>query len=308
MENNKFSIITTCFNDSKNAASYLDNIARQTLLPYELIIVDGGSKDNTCKVIQDYSVKCPFEIKIITDGRLNIAEAFNIGIKNAVTDYVLITCMGNYFSENMCELLFNNITSESTDASYGLLMGVDTGKFSTLYNKAFIRTKGNDIMSNRCVLYKKSIFDKIGYFIENFKYAGEDAEFLLRFDRSGLKRSLVPHVTVFWETPNSWSAYAKQRENYAIAELQYGGIIRNLFNGRMVLVYGFFILILVGLFFKKLLVLLILLSIIRFVMSKSHKSLNVFLLQKSAVFLKLYYSVKNIRYGFPSNRVSINNS
>ena len=117
--NNNFSVITTSFNDEQKVEAYLDAIITQTLPPSEIVIVDGGSKDNTCQIIRDFIPKTSIPILLVEDGRLNIAEAFNIGIKKAHTDYILISCMGNEFSITMCEDLYSKIKETDADSSYG---------------------------------------------------------------------------------------------------------------------------------------------------------------------------------------------
>ena len=295
-----FTVITTAFNDNKNVRKYLDSMCSQSLMPSEIIVVDGGSQDNTCQLIREYALKAPVKVRCIQDGRLNIAEAFNIGIRETSTDYLIITCMGNSFSNTMCEDLYNEITSSKSDAAYGLLFGVTQGKFSELYNRVFIKKTGNAIMSNRCVIYRKDVFSKIGFFIEGFKYAGEDAEFLMRFDKNNLKRSLVKKTTVIWETPNSFKAFKKQRKDYAIAELQYAGIKYCFFSSTQIQWYLVIISVLlwplssiftfVGLSF-------LILRMLRYVYH--YKSLKAALFREYSILLKIYYYFRYYKYCTP---------
>ena len=299
-----FTVITTSFNYNINVRKYLDLICSQTLMPSEIIVVDGGSQDNTCQLIREYASNALVKIRCIQEGRLNIAEAFNIGIRETSTDYLIITCMGNSFPNTMCEDLYNEITSSKSDAAYGLLFGVTQGKFSELYNQVFITKTGNAIMSNRCVIYSKDVFTKIGFFIEDFKYAGEDAEFLMRFDKNKLKRSLVKKATVFWETPDSFKAFKKQRKDYAIAELQYAGVKYCFFSSAQIQWYLVFlsvllfplsfVLTLVGLSF-------LLLKILKY--AYYYKSLKAALFREYSVLLKNYYYFRYFKYCTPKYSV-----
>lgn len=304
MMNNNFSVITTSYNDESNVEAYLDAIINQTLPPSEIVIVDGGSKDNTCQIIKDYIPKTSIPILLVEDGRLNIAEAFNIGIRKAHSGYILISCMGNKFSLTMCEDLFNKIKETDADSSYGLLFGIDSGNFSKLYNRAFIKKGGNPIMSNRSVMYRKTVFDRIGFFVEKFKYAGEDSEFLNRFDAHSLKKTLVEKPTVFWETPNTWVEYKKQCKDYAIAELQHAPLTKCLLTPQMICWY--FIIFLLLLFpFSHYYTLLGFVFLVLKLLSGflDKKSFNVALLCESWTINKIFYSFKNIVYILPKNRV-----
>ena len=303
--NNNFSVITTSFNDEQKVEAYLDAIITQTLPPSEIVIVDGGSKDNTCQIIRDFIPKTSIPILLVEDGRLNIAEAFNIGIKKAHTDYILISCMGNEFSITMCEDLYNKIKETDADSSYGFLLGIDRGHFSKLYNRAFIQKDGNPIMSNRSVMYKRSVFERIGFFIEKFKYAGEDSEFLNRFDANSLRKALVEKPTVFWETPNSWGEYKKQCKDYAIAELQHAPIAKCLLTPQMMSWYFIVLLLLLfpfSLYYSLFGLVFVVLKLLSNIFSK--KSFEVAVLCESWTIYKIFYSFRYIGYILPKNRVT----
>ena len=142
---NSFSVITISYNDEKGVVEYLNSIVSQTLPPNEIVVVDGGSKDSTTKLVTEFANTIAIPLRLICKGRLNIAEAFNLGIKEASNNYVLITCIGNSFSRTMCEDLYSRILETGADATYGLLLGVDKGAFSRNYNNAFIK-KGQNIL------------------------------------------------------------------------------------------------------------------------------------------------------------------
>ena len=50
----KISFVTTVFNEEKTINKLLDSIKKQTVYPDEVIIVDGGSTDNTLSVISNF--------------------------------------------------------------------------------------------------------------------------------------------------------------------------------------------------------------------------------------------------------------
>ena len=49
------SLITTVLNEKNNLADWLDGVLSQTVLPEEVIIVDGGSKDGTWEMLLEKS-------------------------------------------------------------------------------------------------------------------------------------------------------------------------------------------------------------------------------------------------------------
>lgn len=80
------SIITACLNNDKSIAYTLYSVFSQTYKKIEHVFVDGGSIDDTLKIIKKHKTKK----KIIISKNTNIYEAINLGIKNCSGDYVLI--------------------------------------------------------------------------------------------------------------------------------------------------------------------------------------------------------------------------
>ena len=49
-----FSIITVCFNEEKSIRKTIESVLNQSFSDYEYIICDGGSTDNTLKIVESY--------------------------------------------------------------------------------------------------------------------------------------------------------------------------------------------------------------------------------------------------------------
>jgi glycosyltransferase involved in cell wall biosynthesis len=65
------------FNGEKYILQQLESIARQTLLPTELVITDDGSTDGTLKIVEDFAGGVPFPVKVIRNlSRLGYADNF----------------------------------------------------------------------------------------------------------------------------------------------------------------------------------------------------------------------------------------
>jgi glycosyltransferase involved in cell wall biosynthesis len=79
------SIITVVLNNEKYIQKTLDSIFKQTYKNYELIVIDGGSEDNTLNIIKKNRKKINFWISEKDKG---IYDAFNKGLKYASGDYI----------------------------------------------------------------------------------------------------------------------------------------------------------------------------------------------------------------------------
>jgi len=56
----KISIVIPSYNEEKKIADCLESYLKQSSLPHEIIVVDGGSKDNTVSIIKRHQIKNSF--------------------------------------------------------------------------------------------------------------------------------------------------------------------------------------------------------------------------------------------------------
>ncbi|MDY2641210.1 MAG: glycosyltransferase, partial [Mediterranea sp.] len=84
----KISIITATYNSGKTVKDTLDSVLKQNYTDYELIIKDGGSKDNTLDICRAYEPKFKGKMRIISTPDKGIYDAMNQGIQAAKGDVV----------------------------------------------------------------------------------------------------------------------------------------------------------------------------------------------------------------------------
>ena len=83
----KVSIITVCYNSQKTIENTIKSVLSQSYKNYEYIIIDGGSTDNTIKIIKKYKKK----IQIFRSEKdKGIYDAINKGIKYATGSVISI--------------------------------------------------------------------------------------------------------------------------------------------------------------------------------------------------------------------------
>lgn len=86
MSDIRISIIIPAYNEERYLAACLDSVAAQTVKPYEVIVVDNNSTDNTAKIAERY----PF-VKLLHEPRQGIVHARNVGFDHAKGDILART-------------------------------------------------------------------------------------------------------------------------------------------------------------------------------------------------------------------------
>ena len=217
----EYSIVATSFNDEKTIIDYLKTVSSQSLMPSEIVIADGGSKDNTVVLIEEFAKKIAIPIKVLSGKRLNISEGYNAAIKASSYSWIGITGIGNTYDMFYFEELYKYVNEY--DVSYSLIRGLQDNSFSEKYADTFLNGNyGHDIgmPSNHGCLIKKSIFEENDYFYEKFVYAGEDAEFYDILKKKDYRMKAVPEAYSFWHIPRTFQEYVKQVKNYTIGDMQ----------------------------------------------------------------------------------------
>ncbi len=86
----RLSIVLGTLNEHENLPVLLDEIARQRLPPFEVIVVDDGSTDGTREFLETAAMQAPWLRPIFHDGRQTLTPAQCQGIAQAKGEFVLI--------------------------------------------------------------------------------------------------------------------------------------------------------------------------------------------------------------------------
>jgi glycosyltransferase involved in cell wall biosynthesis len=88
----KASIIITTYNNPSALQKVLDGFLFQTINPYEIIIADDGSENNTALTVKNFSAIAPFPVIHVwqEDRGFRLAKIRNEAIKKAVSEYLIV--------------------------------------------------------------------------------------------------------------------------------------------------------------------------------------------------------------------------
>ena len=94
----KISIITATYNSGKTVRDTFKSVLMQNYDNYELIVVDGGSKDDTVEIIRLYELIFDGRMKWISEPDRGIYDAMNKGIAMATGDVVGFLNSENFYT------------------------------------------------------------------------------------------------------------------------------------------------------------------------------------------------------------------
>lgn len=259
MNNNvKVSVVIPHHNGKEIIFDCINSLIKSTKAPLEIIVVDNASSDGSIEFIKD---KFPF-VKIV---RLNENRGFaggcNAGIMEACADYILIlnndTIHESGFIEKMLTVIEKNrevaavqpkilsfYEKEKFDYSgacggeidiFGFPFArgrlfesieYDYGQYDDLHDSIFWA-------SGTCMLARKEVIEKAGYFNETFFAHMEEIDLQWRMHLMGYEIRIVPEAVIYHR-----SGYTLDKETYLKKYLNHRNSLLTI-----ILNYGFFTII-----------------------------------------------------------------
>jgi GT2 family glycosyltransferase len=228
-----FSLVTTVKNECDNIVEFLKSIENQSLRPGDVVVVDGGSTDNTVDLIRSYINHSSLTIKLIRGFDLNIAQGRNKGVKNSLHDIIVFVDAGCKVDVNFCRNLIGPMNEDKTvDLVGGIYYPIQYSNSS----KELIPDWSSEDMnwwksflpSARSQAVRKSNFYRCGGFPEYLTLTGEDTIFDINYRRFSNKWVYNKKAFVYWNAPMNqehalklWKSYGKGNGENGVGDFDF---------------------------------------------------------------------------------------
>lgn len=192
-------IICSNFNSNRWIDGYLSSVNNQTLREFSIIFVDASSTDDSVETIEKFKFRDGISSSIIKcPTRINIYEAWNLGIKNARTEYVMNLNTDDRLLPDGLAIYKNSIDKYDADVIYGpcIIMGDD--KHANQIGTYNWPEYSHQELLMHCIcgpfpLLKKSSVERAGYFDISMPHSA-DYEMWTRMSFLGMKFVRIPDV------------------------------------------------------------------------------------------------------------------
>ncbi len=192
------SIIIPVYNQWAYTRQCIDSIRRFTLCPYELIVVDNGSSDETTS-----ELRADGEVKLIANpANFGFPKACNQGMAAARGEQFVILNNDVVVSHNWLDNLLNCLHSDPSHGAVGpvsnFVSGVQLhpGSYTSMEEMQQFAREHNQPNPSKwfytlrlvgfCLLIRRSVYEELGGFDEDFGRGNfEDDDYCLRIRRAG---------------------------------------------------------------------------------------------------------------------------
>lgn len=178
---NKVSVIIPMYNSEKTIARALDSVLNQTITPYEIIVIDDGSKDDSYSIVQNYiNQNQNFRFLLLKKANGGVSSARNAGLKNATGSLIaFLDSDDEWLLDKLERQLFFFDSQKDFGFIGGLIYIPKQGVRGNFIEISLADLIFKNYFQPSTVIFKKEVFDIVGFFDETQRYA-EEGNFFMR--------------------------------------------------------------------------------------------------------------------------------
>lgn len=161
------SIVMPAFNCEKYIAESIKSVLAQTYKNWELIVIDDGSKDNTCEIIKEFAKKDPRIKPITNEKNIGVSATRNRGIDLALGDWIAFLDSDDIWSPTKLEKQIKIANEKSAEFIFTGSSYINDksepfrGIFEVPEKVSYKKLRNHNVISCSSVLLKKKYFNNI---------------------------------------------------------------------------------------------------------------------------------------------------
>lgn len=197
--NMKISIITPSYNSSNTIKNTINSILTQKFLPFEYIVIDNNSTDDTVEIVNSYLEdfkSAGINFVIISEPDNGIYDAMNKGILIASGDFVGIINSDDYYANNALYDLHETYKKNKADIYHGSIIMHDNLVYSTHSPKNENKNYRYN-MFHPTMFVSRSLYQKIGLYSTLYKLSS-DYDWIIRANLATSSKHKINGVITYY--------------------------------------------------------------------------------------------------------------
>jgi glycosyltransferase involved in cell wall biosynthesis len=190
----RVSAIVAVYNGADRLGEAVDSILSQDDPPFEIIVVDDGSNDETPGVIRAYERN----IRAFHQPNSGLAAAHNLGLKHADGDAVSFLDHDDLWPKGRLAAMTKLMQSDGAiDVVSGQVkIEVEDEKLLAVHDQSRLVTTYRP-WSVQSLLIRRNVFDQVGFF-DTRMTQGMDIDWYIRARESGVRYAFLPEITLIY--------------------------------------------------------------------------------------------------------------
>ncbi len=238
----KTSLVVTFMNEEKTILAFLESLLRQSQIPDEVVLIDGGSTDNTAGIVTSFNNKHHKKIRFVfkhKKGNRSVGRNEAVGL--ASHEIIVCSDVGCVLDENWVK----EITKPFKEKSVDVVAGYYVARATNVFQKALTPfalvmpdqvDPENFLPATRSIAFKKSAWERVGGFDEKYSH-NEDYVFARSLREAGLTIVFAKDAIVYWIPRNTFKQAFIMMFRFALGDMEAG-----IYRGKVLLLFTRYIL------------------------------------------------------------------
>lgn len=209
------SVVVPVRDEADSLRDLINGLLKQTFAPREILLTDGGSRDATIEIIEEF-IKRGAPIKLFREQDSMPGHARNVGAAHASCEWIAFIDAGTIPQADWLESLVAKAKNDATvDAVYGAFQPTTDTFFRECAVITYLppptQVEGRFIGSRSIAsaLMRREAWEAVGGFPEDLRSA-EDLVFMQRVSEHGFREVRAPHAVVCWSIqPTVWRTFKR---------------------------------------------------------------------------------------------------
>jgi glycosyltransferase involved in cell wall biosynthesis len=207
------SVIIPAYNGAVFLAEAVESVYQQNYHPLEIIIVDDGSTDDTARIAANFKGDVRYVYQAHS-GRP--AAGRNRGIKESVGEIIGFLDQDDLWPANKLALQISPLLNDlSLDVILGHTQMMQLTSTVAGKREFEASSKPVDYMLLSSALFKRPVFEKVGFFDESLAYFGDDLDWFIRAREQGISVRQLDEVTLFWRIHETNTSHTQPIRDHA---------------------------------------------------------------------------------------------
>jgi glycosyltransferase involved in cell wall biosynthesis len=191
------SIVTATYNAADLLPRLVASLKAQTDQDFEWVVADGGSSDDTVKIVEDAKVSLR-QVVLTSQPDFGIYDALNRAIKVSRGKYYLVLGADDWLDERCVENFKQVIEGNEADIYTAGIVYENGGQINKPKNKMWLYGMGGLVTGHSVgSIYRKELHEVCGYYSKKYPIAA-DCLFVLKANKVGVRIKACDFVSGFF--------------------------------------------------------------------------------------------------------------
>jgi glycosyltransferase involved in cell wall biosynthesis len=237
------SLIATVRNEEDTIEAWLDSLLAQTRLPDEIVLVDGGSTDNTFDVLEAFAGRSAVPVRVFQAPGANIAGGRNLAIEQANGPIIACTDAGCLVPPGWLAAISGPFAVDpALEVAAGYYDTIQENDLQRVMTAYFVRPPAevdpqSFLPSARSLAFRKEVWYRVGGFPEWLTLTAEDTLFDVALKEHTSRWAFVPEAVVLWRLKSTVPQLFRQVRIYGRGDGE-AGLFPDKYRGHMRLCLG----------------------------------------------------------------------